>query len=76
MSEAELAGARLLIVPGGDFMVMGKNLKAATGAKIRNAVQGGLGYLGICGGALMAAESPDYTASISPGACASGSTPT
>jgi hypothetical protein len=60
MSEAELAGHRLLIVPGGDFMVMGKHLNAATGAKIRSAVQGGLGYLGICGGALMAADSPDY----------------
>ena len=60
MSDAELAAHRLLIIPGGDFMVMGKNLKAATGAKIRSAVQRGLGYLGICGGALMAADSPDY----------------
>jgi glutamine amidotransferase-like uncharacterized protein len=60
MSEAELTARRLLIVPGGDFMVMGKDLGAATGAKIRSAVQGGLGYLGICGGALMAADSPDY----------------
>ena len=60
MSEAELAAHRLLIVPGGDFMVMGKNLKGTTGAKIRTAVQNGLGYLGICGGALMAADSPDY----------------
>ena len=60
MSEAELAAHRLLIVPGGDFMVMGNNLKWTTGAKIRSAVQNGLGYLGICGGALMAADSPDY----------------
>lgn len=60
MSDAELAAHRLLVVPGGDFMVMGKNLKPATGAKIRSAVQSGLGYLGICGGALMAADSPDY----------------
>lgn len=60
MSETELAAHRLLIVPGGDFMVMGKHLKGTTGAKIRSAVQHGLGYLGICGGALMAADSPDY----------------
>jgi hypothetical protein len=60
ISDAELAAHRLLIVPGGDFMVMGKNLKVTTGAKIRTAVQNGLGYLGICGGALMAADSPDY----------------
>lgn len=60
MSEAELAAHRLLIVPGGDFMIMGKNLQAATGTKIRSAVQSGLGYLGICGGALMAADAADY----------------
>ena len=60
MSEADLAAHRLLIVPGGDFMVMGKHLSGATGPKIRNAVEGGLGYLGICGGALMAASAPDY----------------
>jgi glutamine amidotransferase-like uncharacterized protein len=60
MSEAELAAHRLLIVPGGDFMVIGKKLKPTTAAKIRSAVQSGLGYLGICGGALMAADSPDY----------------
>ena len=60
MSDAELAAHRLLIVPGGDFMVIGKNLKGTTAAKIRSAVQDGLGYLGICGGALMAADSPDY----------------
>jgi hypothetical protein len=60
MSGAELAAHRLLIVPGGDFMVIGKKLKGTTAAKIRSAVQDGLGYLGICGGALMAADSPDY----------------
>jgi glutamine amidotransferase-like uncharacterized protein len=60
MSDAELAAHRLLIVPGGDFMVMGKNLNGATAAKIRTAVQDGLGYLGICGGALMAADAADY----------------
>jgi glutamine amidotransferase-like uncharacterized protein len=60
MSEAEMSAHQLLIVPGGDFMVMGKNLSAGTGPKIRNAVQAGLGYLGICGGALMAASAPDY----------------
>ena len=60
MSDAELAAHRLLIVPGGDFMVIGKKLKGTTAAKVRSAVQNGLGYLGICGGALMAADSPDY----------------
>jgi hypothetical protein len=60
MSDADLAAHRLLIMPGGDFMVIGKKLKGTTGAKIRGAVQGGLAYLGICGGALMAADSPDY----------------
>jgi len=60
MSDAELAAHRLLIVPGGDFMVIGKHLKPTTAVKIRTAVQQGLGYLGICGGALMAADAPEY----------------
>src|SRR5438270_6219148 len=60
MSDAELAAHRLLIMPGGDFMVIGKKLNGTTAAKVRTAVQNGLGYLGICGGALMAADSPDY----------------
>jgi hypothetical protein len=48
---------RLLIVPGGNFEVMGKHWTPAAAAKVRSAVQGGLGYLGICAGAFIAGRS-------------------
>jgi glutamine amidotransferase-like uncharacterized protein len=58
MSEVELAAHRLLILPGGNFEAMGDHLRPATAAKIRATVQNGLGYLGICGGAFIAGDSP------------------
>jgi len=52
MSEPQLAGYKLLIVPGGDSTVIGGNLSASTAANIRGAVADyGLHYLGICAGA-------------------------
>jgi glutamine amidotransferase-like uncharacterized protein len=58
MSEAEIRGYRLLIVPGGNFIQIGNSLTASTTAKIRNAVQNGLNYLGICAGGFFAGDSP------------------
>lgn len=58
MDERALRAHRLLIVPGGNFEVMGKGLAAATPGAIRAAVQGGLHYLGLCAGAFMAGDSP------------------
>src|SRR5215470_11906824 len=46
MGEVELAAHRLIIIPGGNFEVMGNHLQPATAAKIHAAVQNGLGYLG------------------------------
>src|SRR6185295_9209229 len=56
MSEAELLAYRLLIIPGGNYIEMGEGLKTTTTMKIRNAVNGGLNYLGICAGALLAGD--------------------
>ncbi len=58
MSESQLRGYRLLIVPGGNFEQIGKRLAPETSAKIRGAVQHGLNYLGICAGAFFGANSP------------------
>ena len=58
MGEVELTAHRLLIIPGGNFEAMGNHLQPVTAAKIRAAVQNGLGYLGICGGAFIAGNSP------------------
>lgn len=52
MGEDQLAGYKLLLVPGGNSITIGENLSSAATAAIRNAVQqGGLHYLGICAGA-------------------------
>lgn len=56
LSDTELATYRLLIVPGGNYIKMGDSLTASTTANIRRAVQGGLNYLGICAGGLLAGD--------------------
>ena len=58
MSESQLLGYRLLVVPGGNFVEMGKSLTPGTPGNIRGAVASGLNYLGICAGAFLAGNSP------------------
>jgi glutamine amidotransferase-like uncharacterized protein len=58
MSEAQLRKHRLLIVPGGNFEKIGNGLSRGAAANIREAVQDGLNYLGICAGAFFAGNSP------------------
>jgi len=60
ISESQLRGYRLLIVPGGNFVNIGNSLNASTTPTIRNAVQNGLNYLGICGGGFFAGNSGYY----------------
>jgi glutamine amidotransferase-like uncharacterized protein len=60
MSELQMRGYRLLIVPGGNFIEMGNSLTPGTAANIRNAVQKGLSYAGICAGAFLAGNSTHY----------------
>ena len=57
MGESQIRGYRLLIVPGGNFIDIGKGLTSSTTANIRNAVQSGLNYLGICAGGFFAGNS-------------------
>ena len=58
MSVSRLRSYRLLIVPGGDFVAMGDGLTPSTLTHVRDAVRGGLGYLGICAGAFLAGHFP------------------
>jgi glutamine amidotransferase-like uncharacterized protein len=52
MSEAQLGGYKLIIVPGGNSIEIGENLTADAVANLRGAVQQyGVHYLGICAGA-------------------------
>jgi len=60
MGELQMRGYRLLIVPGGNFIDMGNSLTPGTAANIRNAVQNGLSYVGICAGAFLAGNSTYY----------------
>jgi glutamine amidotransferase-like uncharacterized protein len=54
MSASQLKAYRLMIVPGGNYITIGESLTPGTAAKVREAVQGGLNYLGICAGGLLA----------------------
>jgi len=58
MAEFQIRSYRLLIVPGGNFVDIGNGLTSTTTANIRNAVQDGSNYLGICAGAFFAGNSP------------------
>jgi glutamine amidotransferase-like uncharacterized protein len=60
MSQSALLRYRLLIVPGGNFIVMGNSLTTPGATNIRFAVQHGLNYLGICAGAFLAGNSAYY----------------
>src|SRR5579864_4455584 len=51
MTETKLKSYKLLIVPGGNSITIGKNLSKTATTNIHNAVNGGLHYLGICAGA-------------------------
>jgi Biotin-protein ligase, N terminal len=56
-TESQIRGYRFLIVLGGNFVDIGNGLSSSTTANIRNAVQNGLNYLGICAGAFFAGNS-------------------
>ena len=56
MTEAQLTRFRLLIIPGGNYLTIGNSLTPGTARHIRSAVQGGLNYLGICAGGLLAGD--------------------
>jgi glutamine amidotransferase-like uncharacterized protein len=58
MAESQISRYRLLIVSGGNFVAMGNSLTAGTTATVRNAVKGGLNYLGICAGGFLAGSFP------------------
>jgi hypothetical protein len=49
MSESQLRGYRLLIIPGGNFIDIGKSLSSSTAANIHDAVQNGELSRHLCG---------------------------
>jgi glutamine amidotransferase-like uncharacterized protein len=67
MSPDRLRAYRLLIIPGGNFEVMGNNLTPAASSNIRASVEAGLNYLGVCAGAFYAGASPYNGANLTNG---------
>jgi len=70
MSEQQLGGYKLMIVPGGNSITIGGSLTGDTASMIRGAVEDyGLHYLGICAGAFFGGYSiyngVDLTAGVS-----------
>jgi len=59
MSETRLRAYRLMIVPGGNYITIGRSLRSGTATNIHRAVQGGLNYLGVCAGGLLAGNAPN-----------------
>jgi glutamine amidotransferase-like uncharacterized protein len=58
MTEPQLGGYKLIIIPGGNSITIGENLAGVTAANIRAAVQlYGVHYLGICAGAFFGGSS-------------------
>ncbi len=58
MNASDLKAYRLLLVPGGNFVEIGTGVTTSTTARLRAAVESGVNYLGICGGAFFAGDSP------------------
>ena len=68
LSESQLMSYRLIIIPGGDFIDMGRGLASNTMVNIHNAVQGGLNYLGICAGGFLAGHASYNSLNLTSGA--------
>jgi hypothetical protein len=54
LSDSQLSAYRLMIVPGGNYLTIGNRLTPRTSTNVNNAVRGGMNYLGICAGAILA----------------------
>jgi len=67
MPPSALRKYRLIIVPGGDFVAMAKNMSGPTAASIRSAVRYGVSYFGICAGGFLAGRVYDDGLELAPG---------
>lgn len=67
MSESQLMAYRLIIVPGGNYITIGNNLTSETTRRIQNAVHGGVNYLGICAGGLLAGKAESNSLNLTSG---------
>ena len=67
MSESEMGAYRLLIFPGGNYLTIGDHLTSNATTTVHRAVQGGLNYLGICAGGILAGNVPGHGLNLTAG---------
>jgi glutamine amidotransferase-like uncharacterized protein len=64
LDTTRLSKYKLIIIPGGNFIDMGKSLTAETTSNIQKAVHQGLNYLGICAGGFLAGNTRNNSFNI------------
>lgn len=64
LDTSQLMKYKLIIVPGGNFIEIGKNLTKETANNIQKVVHQGVNYLGICAGAFLAGNTGNNSFNI------------
>ena len=67
MSKGDLKAFRLILVPGGNYLKMGASLTPVTATNLHQAVQGGVNYLVICAGGLLAGTTASNSFNLTDG---------
>jgi glutamine amidotransferase-like uncharacterized protein len=67
LDTSQLRKYKLMIIPGGNFIDMGKSLTEETTNNIQKAVHQGLNYLGICAGGFLAGNTRNNSFNIAKG---------
>jgi hypothetical protein len=67
LTSSQLSAYRLLIVPGGNYLTIGNSLTTNATANVHSAVQGGLNYLGICAGGILAGNASGNSLNLTSG---------
>ncbi|MDP4265399.1 MAG: BPL-N domain-containing protein [Bacteroidota bacterium] len=67
LDTSQLRKYKLIIIPGGNFIDMGKSLTGETTNNIQKAVHQGLNYLGICAGGFLAGNTRNNSFNLAKG---------
>lgn len=67
LDTSQLMKYKLIIIPGGNFIDIGKNLTEETSNNVQKAVHRGLNYLGICAGGFLAGNTRNNSFNIAGG---------
>ncbi len=67
MTEEDLGRFQLIVFPGGNYVEMGESLSRDTTQRLRKAIRGGVNYLGICAGGLLAGSAEGNSLNLTAG---------